>query len=149
MTLYFAKQADGSYGFSDTRITPNATGVEVSEAQRDLLFLAQSRGAAIVASATGEPQAVSENGAGSVIDLTTVTASSNFAAPVPLKTQAQNALTAAAATTWQAYGMFGETTPADVVTYLTALRAIANGTDTTSATLPAVPADLSGTATTT
>ncbi|MGY6769524.1 hypothetical protein [Komagataeibacter sp. NFXK3] len=63
---------------------------------------------------------------------------------VPLKTQAQNALTAAASSTWQAYGMYGETTPADVVTYLKALQAIANGTDTTSTALPAAPADLNG-----
>lgn len=61
---------------------------------------------------------------------------------IPLATQAQSALTAAAAATWQAYGMYGETTPADVVTYLTALRAIANGTDTTSTALPAQPTDV-------
>lgn len=63
-------------------------------------------------------------------------------AAIPLATQAQNALTAAASATWQAYGMYGATVPSDVVTYLNALKAIANDTDTTSTTLPAVPADL-------
>ncbi|WP_308719015.1 hypothetical protein [Komagataeibacter xylinus] len=71
------------------------------------------------------------------------------AATVSLATQAKNALTAAASATWEAYGMYGETTPADVVTYLKALQAIANGTDTTSTALPAAPTDLNGTTTTT
>ncbi|GBR25522.1 hypothetical protein [Komagataeibacter nataicola] len=73
----------------------------------------------------------------------------NPAATVPLATQAQNALTAAASATWQAYGMYGQTTPTDVVTYLNALKAIAAGTDTTSTALPVAPADLSGATTTT
>ncbi|MCP1243843.1 hypothetical protein GOB86_13605 [Acetobacter lambici] len=73
-------------------------------------------------------------------------------APVPVPTvslaaQAQSALTAASAATWQAYGMYGETTPADVVTYLKALHAIANGTDTTSTALPVQPTDVMAAAT--
>ncbi|BAK83977.1 hypothetical protein [Komagataeibacter medellinensis] len=72
-----------------------------------------------------------------------------FAAPVaavvPLKTQAQDALTSAASATWQAYGMYGESTPADIVAYLKALQAIANGSDVTSTMLPVAPADLNGT----
>ena len=63
-------------------------------------------------------------------------------APVPLKTQAQSALAIARQTVWDEYGSINEKTPDDWVTYLKALMAIANGTDTTSTALPAQPADV-------
>ena len=60
-------------------------------------------------------------------------------APVPLKTQAQTALATARQTVWDEYGSINEKTPDNWVTYLKALMAIANGTDTTSTTLPTAP----------
>lgn len=60
-------------------------------------------------------------------------------APVPLKTQAQSALATARQTVWDEYGSINEKTPDNWVTYLKALMAIVNGTDTTSTTLPTAP----------
>lgn len=60
--------------------------------------------------------------------------------PVPLSTQAQNALVEARQTVWGNYGALNEPTPEAWVTYLKALRAIAEGEDTTSTTLPEGPA---------
>ncbi|MCP1270889.1 hypothetical protein [Acetobacter cerevisiae] len=62
------------------------------------------------------------------------------APPVPLATQATNALTAAASATWANYGSMGVAVPQAWITYQTALKAIADGTDTASTTLPAEPA---------
>lgn len=59
--------------------------------------------------------------------------------PIPLKTQAQSALTTARTYVSNNYTMLNEATPDEWVTYLKALMAIANGTDTTSNTLPTVP----------
>lgn len=59
--------------------------------------------------------------------------------PVPLKTQAQSALAIARQTVWDEYGCINEATPDNWVTYLKALMAIANGTDTMSTTLPTAP----------
>lgn len=58
-----------------------------------------------------------------------------------LKEQATNALQQARMTVYNNYGILGEPTPAVWVTYLRALMAIANGTDTTSTALPAAPSD--------
>lgn len=69
---------------------------------------------------------------GAIVDYT--------APPLPLATQAANALQQAATTSWAAYGMYGETPPAAWQTYLASLRALASGADTTSTQLPAQPA---------
>ena len=61
--------------------------------------------------------------------------------PPPLKTQAANALQQARLDVYNNYGILNEPTPAAWVSYLRALMAIANGTDTTSTTLPAAPSD--------
>ncbi|MGS0649174.1 hypothetical protein ACU81Q_16320 [Komagataeibacter melomenusus] len=72
------------------------------------------------------------------------------AVAVPLKTQAA---TAQAWIQQQANlaAAMGETFTADMKSYVTAITAIANGTDTTSTTLPAQPTDVmtASTATTT
>ncbi|BCZ75790.1 hypothetical protein [Acetobacter phage phiAO1] len=60
--------------------------------------------------------------------------------PVPLATQAQNALVVARQAVWGNYGALNEPTPEAWVTYLKALRAIAEGQDSTSTTLPEAPA---------
>lgn len=59
---------------------------------------------------------------------------------LPLTQQAGNALTTARAYVNNNYMMLNESTPDEWVTYLKALMAIANGTDTTSTTLPTEPA---------
>lgn len=59
--------------------------------------------------------------------------------PIPLKTQAQSALTAARTYISNNFMMLNEPTPDDWVAYLKALMAIANGTDTTSTVLPTAP----------
>jgi hypothetical protein len=64
--------------------------------------------------------------------------------PLTLAQQAKNALSAAGTYTWQAYGMFGKTPPADVVAYVSSLQSIASGADTTSTALPTVPTELTG-----
>ena len=142
MSIYYGKNSDGSYGFFDSRVGAIPSGaIAVSQADYNALLGAQNCGAAIVASSTGVPQAISENGAGSVIDLSAVTADSNFRATVTLKAQA---------TTTQAWiqqqaslaAAMGEVFTADMKAYVKAIAAIANGTDTTSTVLPAQPTDV-------
>ncbi|MCP1271995.1 hypothetical protein [Acetobacter cerevisiae] len=60
---------------------------------------------------------------------------------IPLKTQASSALSTARTYVYNNYGILNESTPDNWVTYLKALMAIANGTDTTSQALPVHPAD--------
>ncbi|CEF56153.1 hypothetical protein [Acetobacter ghanensis] len=140
--IYYGKNTNGSYGFFDDALGSVPSGaVEVTDSDYRALLGAQNCGAAIVASSSGQPQAVSEGGAGSVIDLSTVTAASSFTAPVSLKTQATSA---------QAWiqqqanlaGAMGEVFTADMKAYVLAINAIANGTDTTSTALPAQPTDV-------
>ena len=113
--------------------------VKVPDADYTALFLAQSRGAKIVAGSNGNPTAVSEGGNGSPIDLSTVTATSNYFAPIALATQAATALVAARTYVLNNYYLLAETPPDSWVTYQKALRAIASGTDTTSTALPTEP----------
>lgn len=68
----------------------------------------------------------------------------NYTAPaaaVPLTTQAATALATARTYVYNNYGIFNEDTPAAWITYIKALMAIINGTDTTSTALPASPLD--------
>ncbi|WP_282800051.1 hypothetical protein [Bombella apis] len=58
---------------------------------------------------------------------------------IPLTVQAQSALSAARQTVYNEYASLNEPTPEEWVTYMKALISIANGTDTTSKTLPAAP----------
>lgn len=67
----------------------------------------------------------------------------DYVAPVVVPTlsqQATTALSAARTTVYNNYGILNEDTPDAWVTYLKALMAIANGTDTTSTALPSAPA---------
>lgn len=59
---------------------------------------------------------------------------------IPLKDQAATALASARTYVNNTYTMLNEATPDAWVTYLKALMAIANGTDTTSTALPTAPA---------
>ncbi|GAL97835.1 hypothetical protein AA0312_0725 [Acetobacter tropicalis NRIC 0312] len=74
---------------------------------------------------------------GAIVDYT--------APPLPLATQAARVLQQAASTSWATYGMYGETPPVVWQSYLASLRALANGTDTTSTQLP-TPPDISAAA---
>lgn len=58
---------------------------------------------------------------------------------VPLKTRAATALASARTYVNNNYTILNEPTPTEWVTYLKALMAIANGTDTTSTVLPTAP----------
>lgn len=60
--------------------------------------------------------------------------------PVPLSVQAQSLLQTQQTYVMQTYTLYGDVTPPDWLSYLKALRAIANGTDTTSIVLPTEPA---------
>lgn len=140
--IYYGKNTNGSYGFFDDALGSVPSGaVEVADSDYRALLGAQNCGAAIVASSSGQPQAVSEGGAGSVIDLSTVTAASDFRAPVSLKTQATSAQAWIAQQASLASAM-GEVFTADMKAYVVAVNAIANGTDTTSTALPTQPADV-------
>lgn len=140
--MYYGKNTDGSYGFFNSNLggIPE-DAVLVTDSEYKSLLGAQNLGAAIVASSTGAPQAVSENGAGSVIDLSTVTATSNFSAPIPLKTQATSAQAWINQQANLAAAM-GEVFTADMKAYVKAITAIADGTDTTSTALPTQPTDV-------
>ena len=60
--------------------------------------------------------------------------------PIPLPAQAQSALTKTDTTVLRCYSA-GVAVPADIQAYRLALRAIANGRDTTSVSLPTEPTD--------
>ncbi|GAB6854157.1 hypothetical protein [Asaia astilbis] len=113
--------------------------VDVSDETHALLFLAQAKGAGILPAADGSPQAVYNGGRGDVIDLNTVTEDDWFIPPPTLQEQALTALISARDYVYNNYGILNEPTPDAWVSYLKALMAIANGSDTTSTTLPQAP----------
>lgn len=125
-------------GFSETR--DDVYSVEISDDTYNKLMMANRQGCILRSGADGVPEAVSEFGKGSVVDLSAVTETSSFVPPVTLVDKAKAALQQASSRTWTAYGMYGETPPEEWQTYLSGLRAIAKGTDVTSTTLPAAPA---------
>lgn len=116
-----------------------ADAVAVSDADYAALYLAQRKGAAIRASASGAPEAVSEFGAGEVIDLATVTENSSYVPKQTLAEQASDALSIARETVMNDFYLVNKDIPQVWADYQVALRAIANGTDTTSTKLPEKP----------
>lgn len=62
-----------------------------------------------------------------------------FPTDIPLKTQAATLLKTQQSYVVQTYAIYGDDTPPEWITCLKALRAIANGTDTTSTVLPTAP----------
>lgn len=125
-------------GFSETK--DDVYSVEISDDTYNKLMMANRQGCILRSGEDGTPEAVSEFGNGSVVDLSAVTETSSFVPPVTLADQAKAALQQASSKTWAAYGMYGETPPEEWQTYLSTLKAIAKGTDTTSTALPAAPA---------
>lgn len=127
-------------GFQPMPTSGMTTGcVEVSDATYSALFAAQAKGAKIVPASDGSPYAV--DGAGSVIDLSTVASATTYAmAYTPtLADMATSALSTGKSYTQSEYTDYGDDIPDAWKTYLKALRNIANGTDTTSTTLPTAP----------
>lgn len=112
---------------------------EVQDATYAALFAAQAKGAKITAGADGSPQAV--DGAGAVIDLSTVASATTYAAAYTptLADKATSALSSAKSYTQSEYTDYGDDIPDAWKTYLKALRAIADGTDSSSTTLPTAP----------
>lgn len=113
--------------------------VAVSDADYTALYLAQRNGAAIRASTSGAPEAVSEFGAGTVIDLATVAENSSYVPKQTLAEQASDALSIARETVMNDFYLVNKDIPQVWADYQVTLRAIANGTDTTSTTLPTAP----------
>ncbi|ATJ89438.1 MULTISPECIES: hypothetical protein [Acetobacter] len=64
----------------------------------------------------------------------------DYTPPVPVALQAQMVLSGVPGQTWAKFGSKGKAVPQAWVDYQDALEAIADGTDTTSTTLPAEPA---------
>lgn len=127
-------------GFSQQPESGVSAGcVAVSDADYAGLFAAQSKGARITTAADGSPQAV--DGEGAAIDLSTVATAGTYAKlyTPTLADKAITALASAKAYTQSEYTDFGDAIPDTWKTYLKALRDIANGTDTTSTTLPTAP----------
>ncbi|WP_049762851.1 hypothetical protein [Gluconacetobacter diazotrophicus] len=60
--------------------------------------------------------------------------------PVPLTTQASSALSSARIFVYNNYGILNEATPDVWVSYIKSLMAISSGADTTSTSLPSLPA---------
>ena len=135
-TTYYSPASNSFY---DSRVsTPPSDSTVVADADYISIMDAIHKGASLSAAADGAPQI--KDASGNVIALSSVAATTSFGPVETLAQQATSALQRAASTSWAAYGMYGETPPSTWQTYLTALRAIANGTDTTSTELPTAPA---------
>lgn len=134
MAIYY-----GQNSFYDSNISSIPTGsIELTNDQHTKLLLAQYKGATL---SINNGSVVAKDYQGNIIELDKMTDSSNYAAPVQLKEQATSALSTARTYVYNNYGILNEDTPTDWVTYLKALMAISNGTDTTSTALPTQPTD--------
>lgn len=138
MTTFFGKNSNGIFGFYDSTIMDiPSDAVAVSEDKYSALLKAEYAGAVL---SIESGIVVARDYSGALIDLASVTSSSIYGQPVPLATQAASALATARQYVSNNYTMLNEPTPDNWVIYLKALMAIANGTDTTSTTLPTKPA---------
>lgn len=138
MTTFFGKNSNGIFGFYDSTIMEiPSDAVAISEDKYFALLKAEYAGAVL---SIESDSVIARDYSGALIDLASVTSSSDYRAPVPIATQAEIALATARAYVSNNYTMLNEATPTEWVTYLKSLMAIANGTDTTSTTLPTAPA---------
>lgn len=134
-TTYYSPASNSFY---DSRIsTPPSDSAVVADADYISIMDAIQKGASLSSDSDGTPQI--KDASGNVIYLASVAATESFGPVETLSQQAKTSLQRSASTSWALYGMYGETPPAEWQTYLTALRAIANGTDTTSTNLPTAP----------
>ena len=74
--MKFSKSTSGFYPDSGYAGTLPADAIDISDTTYAALLLANARGATIQAASDGTPQAVTPSGA--IVDLSTVTAESNF-----------------------------------------------------------------------
>ncbi|GBR21149.1 hypothetical protein AA105894_2727 [Asaia spathodeae NBRC 105894] len=103
------------------------------------IMTAINNGATLSADATGNP--VIKDGSGNVIAPASVKADTSYAPVQTLQSKAQDELSAQQTLVMRNYTVFGDATPDAWITYLKALRAIADGSDTTSTALPSAPAN--------
>ncbi|MDF7675099.1 hypothetical protein PT277_04575 [Acetobacteraceae bacterium ESL0709] len=142
MSIFLAKNED-YFGFYDDRLGSVPPGaIEINETVYAQLLTANTCGATL---SVRDNVPVALNWDGTEIDLTSVTASSNYHKPLNqhavLKAQAMSALAAIQSQAPMIVAMgenFGEKTKA----YVKALNAIIDGTDTISSELPVKPEKL-------
>ena len=115
-----------------------ADGIEVSQSVYDKLFLAHSLGANITIK---QGAVVAVDYSGNVIDINNIPKDANYHPPVALSVQAAAMLAAQKTYVSNEFLVYGMSVPTTWTTYLMALRAISDGTDTTSTTLPVSPLD--------
>ena len=141
MAIFYGKNSNNVYGFYDTDIHDNipSSSVEITKTEHVSLMLAQSKGAAIITSEYGSPQAISENGGGSLIDLSTVTKESDFNPPLTLKDMATIAFMNAKSIVYDNYGIINEPTPDVWVKYIKELLSIMKGNNPKVTSLPLPP----------
>lgn len=136
MTIYYG-ESDGVYNFHDSELgkIPDEA-IEVSNQLYSQLVLARSRGASLSVS-DGKVIALSHDG--TVIDVENMKDDERYHAPVKLSDKAKSCLSKARDHVYHNYGILNEPTPDEWVSYLRALMAIVNGTDTASTELPQEP----------
>jgi len=125
MSKFYSRTTNGFYdGKINANIPPD--GVAVTDTAYAALFAAQASGQVIQSDVNGNPEAVNPP------------APTSAQAHAALQASAQAALDKSDTTIIRCYSA-GVATPAAWETYRAELRAIVNGSDTTSTTLPATP----------
>lgn len=138
MAIYFG-QNNNIFGFYDSELGNIPDGsIEITNDTYNKLLTARSKGAIL---SINNNSVIASNYDGKTIDLNNMKNSDIFIKPITLSTQADTALASARTYVYNNYGILNEATPDDWVTYIKALMAISNGTDTTSTILPTQPAD--------
>ena len=136
MSIFYGKSGS-VYNFYDTDIGNVPDGsIGVSYDLYKKLLSARSRGA--ILSVSGD-SIIAKAHDGTLINLESMTGTETYFSPVPLREQATTVLATARTYVYNNYGILNEDTPTVWVTYLKALMAIINGTDTTSTALPSAP----------
>lgn len=136
MTIYFG-QNNNIFGFYDSELGNIPDGsIEITNDTYNKLLTARSKGAIL---SINNNSVIASNYDGTTIDLDNMKSSDSFIKPITLSTQAETALASARTYVYNNYGILNEGTPDNWVTYIKALMAISNGTDTTSTVLPTQP----------
>lgn len=136
MTIYFG-QNNNIFGFYDSELGNIPDGsIEITNDTYNKLLTARSKGAIL---SINNNSVIASNYDGTTIDLDNMKSSDSFIKPITLSTQAETALASARTYVYNNYGILNEATPDNWVTYIKALMAISNGTDTTSTVLPTQP----------
>ena len=136
MSIVYGSLGGNTWFYDSTLGTTPDDGIVVSQSDYDKLFLAHSLGASIVVK---QGKVVAVDYSGNMIDINHMTKDDNFHSPPTLATQASATLSAQKAYVSNEFLVFGLAVPEEWATYLKTLRAIADGTDTTSTALPVSP----------